>query len=54
MLSRGGHDVRFQGGIATLERVTLNGSQQWIAIRGSDASGPALFFLAGGPGMILP
>ncbi len=38
------------GSIATLEQVTLNGSRQWISIRGRAATKPVLLFLAGGPG----
>ena len=33
-----------------MEQVTLNGSRQWITIRGKNAHNPVLLFLMGGPG----
>jgi pimeloyl-ACP methyl ester carboxylesterase len=36
--------------IASLERITLRDSQQWVTIRGNDMNNPVLLFLAGGPG----
>ncbi len=38
------------GSIATLEKVNLNGSDEWVSIRGKDVRKPVLLFLAGGPG----
>jgi pimeloyl-ACP methyl ester carboxylesterase len=38
------------GSIAALEKVNLNGSDEWISIRGQSIANPVLLFLAGGPG----
>src|SRR5215217_8212530 len=39
------------GSIATLEKVTINGTEQWITVRGHDVSKPILLHLGiGGPG----
>lgn len=42
---------RVPGSIATLEKVNLNGTEQWITVRGHDVTKPVLLYLGmGGPG----
>ncbi|MGD8190633.1 alpha/beta fold hydrolase [Brevibacillus ginsengisoli] len=36
--------------IATLEKVMIGGTEQWITIRGEDKNNPILLYLHGGPG----
>lgn len=37
--------------VARLEQVTLNGTKEWVLIRGTDTHNTILLFLHGGPGM---
>lgn len=39
-----------QGSIAKLEKVNINGRDEWISIRGVNEDAPIILFLAGGPG----
>ncbi len=45
------HGDPIPGSIATLEKVDLNGTEQWITVRGQDVTKPVLLYLGmGGPG----
>ncbi|WP_234122434.1 alpha/beta fold hydrolase [Clostridium hydrogenum] len=48
IVCKGGKVV--SGSIAELRKVKLNGSNEWITIRGKNKDKPILLFLAGGPG----
>ncbi len=39
--------------IASLEKVRIGGSEQWLLIRGADRNKPVLLFIHGGPGLPL-
>ena len=39
-----------QGSIASVEKVRLGNTEQWLIIRGEDVNKPVLLFLSGGPG----
>jgi pimeloyl-ACP methyl ester carboxylesterase len=43
--------IRSRNGIDSLEAVRIGGIDQWIHIRGEDASNPLLLFIHGGPGI---
>jgi pimeloyl-ACP methyl ester carboxylesterase len=42
--------ITSEDGIDSLERVPINGVEQWVSIRGQDRAKPVLLFLHGGPG----
>ncbi|HSP47592.1 MAG TPA: alpha/beta hydrolase [Clostridiaceae bacterium] len=46
----GGDTPESLNSIASLEKVTLNGRDEWISVRGEDRRNPVILFLAGGPG----
>ena len=39
-----------RGGVATLEKIRIGGSDQWVLERSEDAGNPVVLFLHGGPG----
>lgn len=47
---RGGDGAPVAGSVATLEPVEVNGTPQWLLIRGRDETNPVLLFVHGGPG----
>ena len=42
--------IKTENGIAKISKLNINGSAQWIIIRGEDKTNPILFHLHGGPG----
>jgi len=47
------HRIATPEGIETLEQLEVNGSKQWISIRGLNRANPVLLVLHGGPGSAL-
>jgi pimeloyl-ACP methyl ester carboxylesterase len=47
---KGGQGAALENSVATLEKVRLGGTDQWVTIRGRNKNNPLLLFLAGGPG----
>jgi pimeloyl-ACP methyl ester carboxylesterase len=47
---RGDDGAPVAGSIASLEKVEILGTQQWLLLRGHDVEAPVLLWLAGGPG----
>jgi pimeloyl-ACP methyl ester carboxylesterase len=41
---------RYPNGLAVLEHVPVNGTQQWILIRSESTTNPVVLFVHGGPG----
>ena len=44
------HGRVLPGSVATLEKVNLGGSDQWLMIRGQSVKNPVILYLSGGPG----
>lgn len=43
-------DIPGEQSISELIKVNINGTEQWLSIRGEDKNNPIILFLAGGPG----
>jgi pimeloyl-ACP methyl ester carboxylesterase len=46
------HEIRSPKGIDVLEKVHINGLDQWLSIRGDDSDNPVVLYLHGGPGSV--
>jgi len=42
--------IRLPGAVASLEPVTLNGTEQWVLLRSQNVTAPVVLFVHGGPG----
>lgn len=43
-------EINGENSISKLEKIKINGTNQWISIRGENKDNPIILFLAGGPG----
>ena len=43
-------EIKTEKGIAEMKRLHINGTEQWVVIRGENQGNPILFHLHGGPG----